>query len=301
MKTRDEHLAIIRQYSQQAEPLPTGEQAVLAKLHNIEAVLFDVYGTLFVSSSGELGASDDASQEGAFCQALADVGLSCLTGGAEGVRCRHGVIRDFHERARQSGVDFPEVDILEVWRELLNMLQRRGLLSGWSDAIDLETLSLVFELRTNPVGPMPSAAECLTGLASRGVRLGVVSNAQWFTPLLFPALLGGELEALGIAPDMQFWSYRAGRAKPSEYLFRQAAGTLQAQGIPPECVLYVGNDMLNDVLPATRTGFRTALFAGDRRSLRRRANDPRVESVTPDVVLLQLRNLLSCVRPNQES
>ena len=148
---------------------------------------------------------------------------------------------------------------------------------------------------------MPNAAECLTELASRGIRLGVVSNGQWFTPLLFPALLGGELEAFGISPDMQFWSYRAGRAKPSDFLFRQAAHTLQAKGIRPECILHVGNDMLHDVLPAARTGFRTALFAGDERSLRRRADDSGVHAVTPDVVVLKLRDLLSCVRPHQET
>jgi putative hydrolase of the HAD superfamily len=65
-------------------------------------------------------------------------------------------------------------------------------------------------------------------------------------------------------------------------------------------VLYVGNDMLHDVLPAAAMGFRTALFAGDRRSLRRREGDARVASVTPDVVVLQLRDLLSCVRPSQD-
>jgi putative hydrolase of the HAD superfamily len=66
-------------------------------------------------------------------------------------------------------------------------------------------------------------------------------------------------------------------------------------------VLHVGNDVLNDVLPAAAIGFRTALFAGDRRSLRRRDGDPRVASITPDIVLIHLRDLLSCVRRHQES
>jgi putative hydrolase of the HAD superfamily len=154
---------------------------------------------------------------------------------------------------------------------------------------------------TNPVWPMPGAAECLTELANRGIHTGLISNAQWFTPLLFPVLLGGELDALGIGPDMQFWSWRAGCAKPSEHLFRLAADVLRKRGIEPECVLHVGNDMLNDVSPAAATGFRTALFAGDRRSLRRREGDARVASVTPDIVLIHLRDLLSCVRRHQES
>ena len=116
MNTIDEHVALIRQYSQQLEPIPTGETAVLRKLHNIEAVLFDVYGTLFVSSSGELGASHGASADDAFCRVLADVGLSCRAEGAEGVRCLRSTINVFHDRSRQAGVDFPEVDIIEVSR-----------------------------------------------------------------------------------------------------------------------------------------------------------------------------------------
>jgi putative hydrolase of the HAD superfamily len=56
-------------------------------------------------------------------------------------------------------------------------------------------------------------------------------------------------------------------------------------------VLYVGNDLLNDVLPASKIGFRTALFAGDRRSLRWRENDSRTSGVTPDVVITRLADL----------
>lgn len=55
MTTRDDHLAIIRQSSLAIEPIPTGESASLKPLHNIEAVLLDVYGTLFISASGEIG------------------------------------------------------------------------------------------------------------------------------------------------------------------------------------------------------------------------------------------------------
>ncbi|MBN1852172.1 MAG: HAD family hydrolase [Pirellulales bacterium] len=298
MNTRDDHLAIIRQQSQPIEPLPSGETALLRKLQNIEAVLFDVYGTLFVSANGEQGTLDSTSKENAFCQSLSDVGLSCLAGGVEGVRCLCDTIQMFHDRSRQGGVDFPEVDIIEVWRATLDSLQERGSLSGWTEATDVATLSLRYELRTNPVWPMPSAAQCLTELASRGIRLGLVSNGQWFSPLFFPALLGGELEAFGISPELQFWSYRAGIAKPGEYLFRQAADALNVRGIQPGAVLHVGNDMLNDIRPAATIGFHTALFAGDQRSFRPRRDDPRIVTVTPDVLVLHLRDLLACVRPD---
>lgn len=55
--------------------------------------------------------------------------------------------------------------------------------------------------------------------------------------------------------------------------------------------LYVGNDMLNDILPANREGFQTCLFAGDRRSLRLREQDPRCAGVAPTEVVGSLREL----------
>ena len=54
--------------------------------------------------------------------------------------------------------------------------------------------------------------------------------------------------------------------------------------------------MLNDIMPAQQLGMRTALFAGDARSLRLRLEDPRVEGVRPDVVLTELIHLSECVR-----
>lgn len=301
MTTRDNYLTIIRHASRSIEPLPAGESASLKPLNNIEAVLLDVYGTLFISSSGDIGSGDHDVHAAAFRQAIVDSKLILRGDGGEGVKCLRSTIEDCHSRSRQAGIDFPEVDIVEVWRTTLQSLQQLGQLDGDIDNVDVAELSLRYELATNPVWPMPGAAECLTELANRGIHLGLISNAQWFTPLVFPVLLGGELDALGIGPEMQFWSWRAGRAKPSEYLFRLAADVLRNRGIEPERVLFVGNDMLNDIVPATATGFRTALFAGDRRSLRRRDGDPRVASAQPDIVILHLRDLLSCVRRLQES
>ena len=49
--------------------------------------------------------------------------------------------------------------------------------------------------------------------------------------------------------------------------------------------------MLNDILPATKCGFRTALFAGDARSLRLRDQDSRVADITPDIIATDLAQL----------
>ena len=125
--------------------------------------------------------------------------------------------------------------------------------------------------------------------------MGIVSNAQFFTPALFSALLGGDLAGLGFHPRLLFYSYRCGRAKPGRFLFERSREALAAVGVTAGEVLYIGNDMLNDVRPAGEVGFRTALFAGDERSLRRRNGDRRVAGVVPDLVLTDLDQLTQCV------
>ena len=58
----------------------------------------------------------------------------------------------------------------------------------------------------------------------------------------------------------------------------------------------VGNDVRNDLLGARAAGLRTALFAGDARSLRLRRDDPRCAAVCPDLVLTHLSQLPLALR-----
>jgi putative hydrolase of the HAD superfamily len=50
--------------------------------------------------------------------------------------------------------------------------------------------------------------------------------------------------------------------------------------------------MLNDIYPARKAGFTTALFAGDKRSLRLRQDDPRCANISADLVITDLYQLL---------
>jgi len=287
---------IFRQNSRPLEPLPTWERPVLAKLRGVRAVLFDLYGTLFISGIGEVGTSPQAACQAAMVEALAAVGIdhARLSGGE--VEIVFQVIRDFHAQGRAAGIQYPEVQIVEVWRRVLDELAGRGLIHrAQCRGVQLRRLAVEYEARANPVWPMPGAEGCLRALHGRGLPLGIVSNAQFYTAELLPAFLGGPGEAWGLDPGLEFYSYQHGRAKPGQALFRLAAEELARRGIEPRGAVYVGNDMLNDVLPAQQVGFRTALFAGDARSLRRRDDDPRLEGVFPELVLTKLADLNDCI------
>ena len=71
---------------------------------------------------------------------------------------------------------------------------------------------------------------------------------------------------------------------------------IQQLGIDANDVVYVGNDMLNDISTARHLGLQTVLFAGDRRSLRLRKEENRqLQTCQPDAIITKLRELLQIV------
>ena len=212
------------------------------------------------------------------------------------------LILEEHEHKKNLGVDFPEVDILSIWHRLITIFLTKGEIHSPRGPISepdslepdpelLIKLSLWYELLANRVWPMPGALEILEYLRGRGFRLGIVSNAQFYTPLILESLFAMDLGSLGFEDKLCEWSYVGGRAKPSPDLFSRVLEELAKEGITPEEVLYVGNDMLNDVYAAGVKGCRTCLYAGDTRSLRLRKENPQLHSHRPDGIINRLSQL----------
>ena len=263
---------------------PTDIQPRLLPLTGIKTVLFDIYGTLFISAAGDIGVDMAVDNDQAFRAALQAVGLPPK--GNAGL-LKEAIETD-HRRKRAQGIDFPEVDIVQIWRRVVTVLMPGVVLTH----DQLRQLALEYELRSNPVWPMPGLEEMLEGLKSRGIKMGLISNAQFYTPLLLEAFLKKPLKAIGFDEDLCIFSYRLGEAKPSQRLFQQAVSRLAELGIKPAEVMYLGNDKLKDIWPAAHAGLVTALFAGDARSLRLREEDPRCQRLQPDLIVKYLPELL---------
>ncbi|WP_286292674.1 HAD family hydrolase [Methylomarinovum tepidoasis] len=274
-------IARIRALSRPLEPLPTAIEARLPRLAQVRAVLFDIYGTLFVSAAGEIGVGLAVDSDQAFAEALAAVGLPPRGSSA----LLTAAIQAEHARKRAAGIDYPEVDIIAIWQAVLAEL---GLQAPLEMA---RRLALEYELRVNPVWPMPDLAETLAWLAGRGYLMGIVSNAQFFTPLLFPALVGKSLEELGFLPELCLFSWRLGVAKPSTRPFEAALTALVRHGVGAGEVLYVGNDIRNDIRPSVQVGMAGGLYAGDARSLRLREDDPGCRDVEPTCIFKTLSQI----------
>ena len=265
-------------------PIPTGEAKRLADLSRVRAMVFDVYGTIMLSAAGDIGAHEESTRAEMFARAVEAAGFEL---GVEVDKVSAGwrqAVKESHARSRAAGVEHPEIDVREIWRELIG----QGLLKGEGS---IEALAVEFEMISNPVALEPGLVDLLTALKSCGIVLGIVSNAQFYTPLILETLLGQSLEAAGFHQAYCVWSYREREAKPSERLYEKLAAALRADGIAPEETLYVGNDMLNDISPAATCGFMTALYAGDQRSLRLRQDHPACRDTIPDVVITRLADL----------
>ncbi|MGD8949958.1 MAG: hypothetical protein PVG62_04370, partial [Desulfobacterales bacterium] len=163
--------AIFERHIRILKPAPTGVAPRLEGMQNFRAVLFDVYGTLLISGSGDIGIGRERPVKEEDLQDLlrrrhidrTPYGLSAAV---------HRAIEQEHEKARRQGIDFPEVDIVRVWQAVL----------GIDDLRRLKSFILEYELMVNPVYPMPGLNTLLSAFRAHRMPMGIISNAQFYTP-----------------------------------------------------------------------------------------------------------------------
>ncbi|MDX1618037.1 MAG: HAD family hydrolase [Balneolaceae bacterium] len=281
------------------EPKTTDAEPNLAPLPAVHCVAFDFYGTMFISGVGDIGVDEGQTAEsrGLFREALEDTGFEAVEqAAAEGLHIFDDSIRRYQKEHRDKGIDYPEPDIVLIWYEVLQKLVKRNLIEGELDREVAERFAVEYEFRFNPVWPMPDLVTVLEELDNQRYVLGIISNSQFYTPLAFEALTSSGLTASGFDEDLLNWSYRASVKKPSIHFYERFTTALnQKHNLKPEQVLFVGNDMLKDIKPASELGMRTALFAGDSRSYKPRRGSPKCRGVTPDIVITRLNQLAECL------
>lgn len=282
---------------QELQPIPTDFCPNLKTTSPPKAVIFDIYGTLIISSSGDIDQASmsvqsmkEAMDAGGFEKDLKDSVYSFLL---EQLPLK---IKSNHHELRAKGHPFPDVDIFKVWNEMFEEAENSELLKR-KGTESLADVIFIFELLSNKVFPMPGMKEILLALKERNIPLGIVSNAQFYTPIIMNYFLSGEFstkqEIDFFDPDLSVYSYKELRAKPDVKLFNKINSTLANKyNLEPSDAVFVGNDMLKDVYTATNSGLRTALFSGDKRSLRLREDDQRVKGLFPDFFINDLMQLL---------
>ena len=208
-------------------------------------------------------------------------------------------ITAYYAQQKSEDVPFPEMNIVKIWEQTLIHAREKGWIK-YPDDVDFHNLTLTFELLNNRAWPMPDMMEVIHQLSDKKFPLGIISNAQFYTPRVMNYFLSGsykESETVDcFDPDLTVFSYKLLRGKPDVALFEKLIPALKTKyNLKPEQVAYVGNDMKKDVHTARQAGFKTILFAGDKNSVRWRKDDPGIDGVKPDFIITELKQLIYIV------
>jgi len=254
-------------------------------MSDAKVIFWDVYGTLVTAQRGNLDSllQREAELRVAFERIVKNFGLNVSAERLHKLFLR-GIQAEREARVAQ-GIAHPEVRVDEIWFKLLEKFEPEK-----PPTINFaREVALFFQRQANPTQLQPHAFDVLTALKQRGLRHGIVSNAQFYTPIELSALLRDE-SACAICtyesifdPLFVFFSFDLGVAKPDLALFRRAVEALTRENIMPDDCVFVGNSPVNDIAPAQHIGFKTVLFA------------PEVvpeSTVKPDLVIHNLAQLL---------
>jgi putative hydrolase of the HAD superfamily len=296
---KNELIEIIRINSRPLKPLPTKYCFKTSGIKVIKSIIFDIYGTLLISSSGDIGTLKEFTKNEIFLESLKNAGImiSSKEAGQKGLDYFYDEIKLSHNKSKKNSINYPEVIITDIWKSTLKrLIKEKLIITELTDSIILK-IATIFECRNNNVWPMPGLLDIIKYLKNRQVVLGIVSNAQFYTPLLFNAFTGSSLVDLGFDTELIEYSYISKEAKPSLKMFNSIIYKLHTKyKINPSNTLYVGNDMLNDIYSANKAGLKTALFAGDKRSLKLRKNTPEVSDINPDFIITDLMQISELIK-----
>ncbi|MDA8138495.1 MAG: HAD family hydrolase [Desulfobacteraceae bacterium] len=272
---------LFKQYIRPLEPIATGVAPQLSGMRRFQAILFDVYGTLLIIAPEEIDATQPS-------KLLADMlgRYGIRDAPAQIIAAFRNAIDQSHQKAHQQGVDHPEIDIISIWQTVL----------GIKNPEVASAVALEYELIHHAVYAMPGLAALLATYRQAGVTMGIISNAQFYTPPLLEHFLGASLAQWGFDPRLIFFSWQWGQAKPASLMFQKAKAVLAQMNIAAEDTLFVGNDVDNDIVPAKAIGFKAALFAGDQRSLRLGDRAGGLQECAPDLTITDLRQLIAATR-----
>ncbi|MDX1641329.1 MAG: HAD family hydrolase [Balneolaceae bacterium] len=283
------------------EPIETNTISTLHAIENVRVIAYDFYGTLFISGVGDIGIDDGNVNAELLSETLENSGIEILNSnaGSEGFTIYNEVVDNHIQNLKKKGVEYPEPDIREVWADVLEEMKKASLIDYRQDDTIPEIISVEFEARMNPVWPMDDAVSTLKHFKNKGFTQGIISNSQFYTPIVLEALTEHSLDDLGFENKLLHWSFEENLKKPGLKFYEDFLEKLENfdKNLSPSDVLYVGNDMLKDVYPAHKLGMKTALFAGDKRSLKWREDDERCKDILPDLVITSLSQLETCVKP----
>ena len=211
---------LISNYITPLKPIPSSLKKSGKLDKKIKCIIFDIYGTLFISGTGDIGIAEKESHNIHLLEQLL-FKYSIKREPHNILDDLFSAIKEKHDEMRGKGVDFPEVEIDSIWASILEN----------NDLDFIRSFAVEFEMLINPAYPMPHTKELLLECKNSKLLMGIISNAQFYTPYLFKWLLESDMSNLGFYDDLIIFSYKFGYAKPSTFLFKLAAERLKDMNV----------------------------------------------------------------------
>ena len=274
----------------------------------VKAVLWTIYGTLVAVPQGELlfEHPQDFVTEAALDKLIKEFKMWNSMSRKPGAPAIH--LKEAYSKALTNlkmvgsgGEKHPEVAVERAWEEIIKKLRDYtfDVMSYGSLNEFAKKLAYFYQASIQGAGAYPGAAETIRAIASGGRPQGLLADGQCFTFGQLQRCLkqqDADLDAAAVFPiNLRLISAERKSKKPSDTLFKAAAQILAAQGIRANDVLHVGSNLVRDIAPAKRHGFRTALFAGDKHSLAASPEQLKDPAFRPDVMLTELNQVLEVI------
>jgi len=265
--------------------IPLLYRGKVEKLRDIQVAIFDVYGTLINYWNDSFTEPETKKNEllSAFRKTADRFGFTPILDSIDSLKRAEETLHDFyhglivmkHEQIIGEGKSFPEVKIEEVWDIILSILIRNGYdIEKFQRGTRTEFSRMIayyYNFHSLKRGFFEGVIPALKSLKKQNIKLGVLSNAQFYTPIDLTLFLRDQDSDLVdflelFESDLVFFSYENGVAKPNKMLYEKLFDALYELNALPSQTVFIGNDLAADIEAASEIGMKTALFTGNRGS-----------------------------------
>ncbi len=204
--------------------------------------------------------------------------------------------------APSPGEKYPEILSEKIWEGIIKKLLQKDYKfdPGFFGSLNEYSRKIAYFFHASLQGTACSegAGEALEQLSARGVKQGLIADAQCFSLIQLQRGLAAARTAVPLNqlldPALRALSYEQGARKPSERLFKHFLTGLSSRGLQPHQALHVST-RLQDLAQAKKLGMRTALYVGDKDAVQAAPEKLKDPATKPDVLLTELPQILDVV------
>ena len=291
--------------------VPVAARAHDKPLAGIRAVVWNLYGTLLRVTDGELLLSHhtELRMQVALEKTISEFNMWNSMTRKPGAPWEYilpkyrATLEDLELTAKVAPGDFGHANGSAVWRRILDMLGQKEYqydkeFYGSLDQL-AEKIAYFFQLCLQGVEAAPNAAAALTAVSQLGLVQGLLTDAQPFSLIQALRAFGqqSKLPPLNelFDPACLILSCQLGVRKPSATLYDTCVQRFAEKGIQPQEILYVGNRLQSDLAVAKQLGIRTALYVGDKLSLKASSAEINHKDLRPKRLLTDLKQIINIV------